>query len=183
MTRRKSLVQLANEHVPFPLAAQWAGVEVYDSPGERGVKTYCPFGEVEHPDGGLEPSLRVYQDHGWCFAETRYFTTCSLLADIWETSRTEAAEEALRRVNYRPASYAHLFEQADADPDPDMDALAQALVYWCEAHRPDWKQAQYSPVIASMLARCLGLLPLVKDAKDCDIWLSASKQAMQQVLS
>ena len=183
MIHPKSLTRLANEHVPFPLAARWAGIEVYDEPGERGIKTYCPFGEVEHPDGGLEPSLRVYIDHGWCFAESRYFTVVSLLSEIWETSRNEAAEEALRRVNYKPASYAHLFEQADKDPEPDQDALANALVIWCMSRRPDWKEAQYSPAIASMLARCFGLLPLVRDGNDCDVWLSTAKQAMQRVLT
>lgn len=181
--RAKSLTRLANEHVPFPLAASWVGVEVYDSPGERGVKTYCPFGSTEHPDGGLEPALRVYADHGWCFSETRYLSVVSLLAEAWEVSRDYAAAEALRRVNYRPVSYAQLFEEASADPEPDTDALAGALVTWCGAQRSDWKQAQYSPAIASMLSRCLGLLPLVRSSEDCVTWLTASKQAMQRVLT
>ena len=36
---------------------------------EHGLKIYCPFEEFAHADGGAEPALRVYPDHGWCFAE------------------------------------------------------------------------------------------------------------------
>lgn len=183
-TARSSLITLANAKVPFPLAARWAGIEVWDDPGPRGVKVYCPFGEVEHPDGGLEPAMRVYEDHGWCFAESRYFTVCSLLAEVWETERAEAAAEALRRVNYVPASYAHLFTEASKEPDPDTDALAAALVTWCESVAgADWPAASTAPVVARQLARCLGLLPLVRNRQDCDTWLTASKQAMQRVLT
>lgn len=181
----KSLAALANEKVPFPLAAQWAGIDVYDDvSAERGVKVYCPFGEVEHPDGGLEPAMRIYRDHGWCFAEGRYFTVVSLLAEVWQTSRAETAAEALRRIGYVPASYAHLFETAQRDPEPDTDALAGALVIWCEQRcQADWTTVQYLPDVARMLARCLGLLPLVKDEADCRTWLAVSKEAMQRVLT
>jgi hypothetical protein len=191
--RKRSIIALVNEKVPFPLAARWAGLEVYDdSPGERGIKTYCPFGVVEHPDGGAEPSLRVYADHGWCFAEGRYFSVVSLLAEVWQLDREDAAAEALKRAGYVPASYSHLFEQAGTEPPPDRDALAAALVTWCECWctverhygRPaQWKELQYHPAVSRQLSRCLGLLSLVQAAGDCDIWLSAAKKAMNKVLT
>lgn len=181
--RRKSVITLANEKVPFPQAAQWAGIDVWDdvSP-ERGAKVYCPFGEVEHPDGGLEPAMRVYQDHGWCFAEDRYFTVTSLLAEVWQVSRAEAAAGALQRIGYIPPSYDELYDAAVRDPEPDEGALATALITWCAGQRDDWSTVQYVPAVARMLSRCLGLLPLVHDEADCQVWLDASKQAMQRVL-
>lgn len=184
MARQRSLITLANEKVPFPVAAGWAGVEVYADPGERGIKTYCPFGAVEHPDGGDEPSLRVYADHGWCFAEDRYLTVVSLLAEVWQVTREDAAAEALQRHGYVPANYAQLFDAADRDPPPDKEALAGALTAWCERTCPDWhRQATDDPVVAHQLATCLGLLPLVHTAEDCETWLGACKQAMAKVLT
>lgn len=188
MARIKSLARLADEKVPFPLAARWAGVAVHEGSAERGIKTWCPFGAFEHPDGGAEPSFRVYPDHGWCFAEVRYFSVVTLLAAVWELDRQDAAAEALRRIGWVPVSYAHLFEQAARDPEPDADALAGALVTWCEAYcrdqggQPGWKALQYEPEVAGLLSRCLGLLPLVHTGEDCRTWLDASKRAMQQVL-
>lgn len=183
MTKKKSLVSLANVHVSFPMAARWAGIEVYDDASERGIKVYCPFGSVEHPDGGMDPAMRIYPDHGWCFAESRYFSPVSLLAEVWQESRNDAAAEALRRIGWKPASYAHLFREAAKPQPPDQDSLAAALLIWCESFRPDWKAAQYSPEVATMLARCLGLLSLVRDGEECKVWLAASKKAMQRVLS
>lgn len=177
------LVPLANSRVPFPLAAQWAGIEVHGEPGERGAKTYCPFGDVEHPDGGREPSLRVYSDHGWCFAESRYFTVVSLLAEVWQLDREDAAAEALRRYGWKPASYAHLFAEAAREPEPDRESLAGALVIFCERSCPSWPQVRHQPLVSRQLARCLGLLPLVKSAGDCDVWLGAAKEAMSRVLA
>lgn len=180
--RSKSLAALANARVPFVLAAQWAGIEVYGEPGERGIRAWCPFGPVEHPDGGSEAAMRVYSDHGWCFSESRYFSVTSLLAEVWQLEREDAAAEALRRFGYVPADYAHLFAQASAPPLPDRDELAAALVTWCEAQCRSWRQAAYHPGVSRQLSRCLGLLPLVVTGEDCETWLNAAKEAMQEVL-
>lgn len=176
------MVRLANQKVPFPTAARWVGMSVHEGSAERGIKTWCPFGAFEHPDGGTDPAFRVYPDHGWCFAEGRYFSVVSLLAAVWELDREDAAAEALRRIGYVPADYAHLFAEGTKPPEPDTDALAAALVTWCEARYGDWKALQYEPAVAVMLSRCLGLLPLVHDEDECRTWLDGCKQAMQQVL-
>jgi hypothetical protein len=174
----KGIIALANEKVPFAQAAAWAGIAVIGET-ERGLKVYCPFGSVEHPDGGLEPAMRVYPDHAWCFAESRYFSVVSLLAEVWQVTREEAAAEAMSRSGYKPADYAERFTAAgNREQEPDRDALAAALVTWCEAHVPSWKTAQYEMPVARALSRCLGLLPLVRDSADCETWLTAAKQAM-----
>jgi hypothetical protein len=180
---RPSLVAVANRHVPFPTACRWAGIEFYGEAQERGTKVYCPFGEFEHPDGGREPALRIYPDHGWCFAENRYFSPVSLLADVWRVSRDDAAAQALDKAGYVPADYAHLWEHAQRVPPPDRDALAQALTAFCEGVFPDWRRAQYDdPRVRTQLARCLGLLPLVETEEHCKVWLDACKRAMLQVM-
>lgn len=180
MTR--SVTATANEVIPFPLAARWAGIVVH-SVSERGTKVYCPFGEVEHPDGGTEPAMRIYPDHGWCFAEQRYFSVVSLLAEVWQLSYQDAAAEALRRYGWKPATYAHLWEQASGEEEPDHDALAQALLVWCEAVAPDWSQRQYDDRTARVLGRCLGLLPLVRTGDECRTWLEGCKRALAPYLT
>lgn len=183
----KSIVALANEKVPFATAVSWAGIQVFGST-ERGQKVYCPFGAVEHPDGGMEPAMRVYPDHAWCFAESKYFSVVSLLAEVWQVTREEAATEALTRSGYKPADYAERFATAGScEQEPDQDALAAALLIWCEAwcerYGARWRAVQYEEAVAAIRARCLGLLPLVYDLGDCDIWLAASKEAMARVMS
>lgn len=180
---KQSLVQVANSHVAFPTAARWAGIQFFGEGRERGVKVRCPFGDVEHPDGGRDPALRIYPDHGWCFACQKYYTPVSLLAEVWQVSREDAAVEALRRVGYVPANYAHLWENANRDPEPDRQSLGRALTTWCAANSGGWTKAQYDPAVAQRLSQCLGLLPLVRTEKDCRTWLAACKRAMGPFLS
>lgn len=144
---------------------------------------HCPLGALEHPDGGAEPAFRVYPDHGWCFACQRYFSPVSLLAVAWELDREDAAAEALRRYGWKPASYAHLWEEAQREPLPDREALAGALTAWCASQCADWRQRQYDQLVSGQLARCLSLLPLVRTRDDCGIWLEACKKAMAHYLS
>ena len=181
--RRKSIVRLANEKVPFPLAARWAGIEVPYEPGERGLKTWCPYGATEHPDGGAEPAMRVYPENGFCFAENRYFTVVSLLAETWQVSREQAAEAALGRIGWKSQDYRERAALTAVSQEPDEDALAQALADWCEASFPGWRQLQYDPRVSRVRARLLGLLPLVRTAGDCETWLSAAKETMASVLT
>jgi hypothetical protein len=177
LTRRESLASAADRLVPFPTAARLAGVDV----GGR-AKVHCLFW-AEHDDGGREPALRVYDDHGYCFAEQKYFSVTGLLSLAWEVSREDAGARALREIGWRPVSYSHLWDTADRPPEPDRDALRAALHVWCAGRCPDWEQRQFDPAAADRLARCLGLLRLVSTAEDCTKWLAACKQAMAPYLS
>lgn len=177
MPQPESLAEIADRVVPFPAAARWAGVDA----GGR-AKAHCPFGII-HDDGGAEQSFRVYEDHGYCFAGCGYFTATRLLAEAWEVTREDAAAEALRRAGWRPASYAHLWASVTRERPPDRDALRAALTVWCSARCPDWDRRQYDQRTADKLARCYGLLPLVKTREDCVRWLEACKAAMAPYLS
>ncbi len=175
--RKQSLVTLANEAVSFSQAAVWSGI----TPGGR-AKVRCPFGH-EHDDGGTEPALRVYDTHGFCFAEQKRFTAVSLLAAVWEVDPEDAAAEALRRAGVKPADYAHLWEQVQQCTAPDRDAMEQALKLWCRMSFPGWSECQYEPLVSEKLSRCLGLLHLCHSELDCRTWLKAAKSIMRTCLS
>jgi hypothetical protein len=177
VSRKQSLTEAAGEVIPMPLAASWAGIGT----GGR-AKAYCPFG-FDHPDGGTEPALRVYRDHAWCFSCQLYFTVSSLLAAVWELPEEDAAAEALRRHGWKPADYAHLWEEASRPPAPDREALAKALETWCRAACPDWEERQYDDVVAEKTARLRGLLHLVTTEFECRTWLQACKTILRPYLS
>lgn len=174
--RPESLVSVANRVVPFRTAAGWAGMRAH-----AGNKTWCPFPR-EHDDDGREQAFRVYEDHGYCFAEQKYFTVVGLLAVYWEVTREDAAARALRDVGWRPARYADLWAQSTREPEPDREALRGALGVWCSAQCPDWERRQLDSVVALRLARCNGLLPLVHTQADCEKWLARCKLAMAPYL-
>jgi hypothetical protein len=173
--RKRSLYAVANERVSFDTAMAWAGA---GSTGarERGMKVTCP-------SCGEQGALRVYPDHGWCFGEQQYFSPVGLLAEVWDMDREEAAIKALDRIGYVPASYAHLWDEAQRECEPALDDLSAALRTWCEASCPDWRARQYDDAVARALSRCLGLLPAVRTEADCRKWLTVSKTVMGRVLS
>jgi hypothetical protein len=174
MARQRSLVAIANAKISFPRAAQW--VRVGGAVRERGMKTACPScGEAD--------ALRVYPDHGYCFAEQSYFSPVGLLAEVWEMDHESTAIRALDKIGYVPAGYAHLWDEAQREPVPALDELAAALRIWCERTCPDWRKRQYEEAVALRLSRCLGLLRLVRTRDDCRQWLNGCKAVMGKALS
>lgn len=151
-------------------------------PGDRGSVTWCPFG-ASHADQGREKAFRVYYDHGFCFAEWKYFTPVTLLSLAWDMPREEAAGEALKKVGWVPADYAHLWEETLQEPEPDREALAAALAEFCRGKCREWRSVQYDQAASAKLAQCLALLPSVKTADDCARWMGACQQVMIPFLS
>jgi hypothetical protein len=176
-------VALANRIVPFPLAARLAGMENVPEPRLSGSRAYCPFGEFSHPDSGVEKALRVYPDHGYCFAESLYLSPVRIYAMMNELPEDESAAQLLDHVGYHPGSWQQRWEQA-ASPkaEPDRDALSAALQVWLGTQCPGWGNLQYDSRVSSVLAACLGLLPRVNTEEDCGIWLARSKQTMTDII-
>jgi predicted RNA-binding Zn-ribbon protein involved in translation (DUF1610 family) len=170
--RPPTLTDIANERVPFSLAASWLGIETR----ERGVKADCPL-------CGSAKAMRMYEDHGWCNSCRTYLSAVGLLAESWKLDRDDAAYRALDRIGYRPMEFGHLWEEASAEPEPAREELADALRVWCGANCPDWDSLQFDPEVAGMLARLLGILPKVRTRQQCAKWLAAGKTAMGRVLS
>ena len=175
VARKKTLYAIANERITFDTAMAWAG-EGTAGTRERGMKTTCPA-------CGEQGALRVYPDHGYCFAEQAYLSPVSLLAGKWEMDNDSAAIKVLDRLGYVPAGYAHLWERAGRAPEPARGDLETALSLWCESNCPDWARRQYEPEAARARARCLGLLAKVRTEEDCRKWLAVSKTVMGRVLS
>ena len=171
--RPKPITVVAGERVSFDLAMRWAGNDTGARP--RGMKTACPL-------CGEAGAFRVYPDHGYCYAEQRYLGTVSLLAAKWELSREDAAHKALEKIGYIPADLAHLWADAERRPEPAREDLADALRIWCDARAADWRARQFDPPVAGALARCLGLLPRVRTAEDCERWLAVCKRVMGKAL-
>lgn len=179
----QSPVAAANRAVPFALACAWAGLDVPGDVASGGYKTYCPFGEIAHDDGGAEPAFRVYTDHGYCFACAESFSPVKLCALAWDLTAEEAAREMLERAGVADPDYReHWKRLVDWSQRPDVDSLARTLRTYCAAVCPQWRVRQYDRPVADKLAACLRLLGMVRTEEDCRTWLAGCKQAMAQVL-
>ena len=172
LRRPLSPVAEANRRIPFDTAMSWAAKAV--GTRSRGVKGTCPL-------CGSDGGLRVYPDHGYCFSERRPISVVTLLAEVWDMEREDAARKALADYGYAPVTLAHLWEHAQREPAVARAELAEALAIWCEANIADWKTRQYDPVISRKRAACLALLPRVQTAQDCETWLARCKEAMARV--
>jgi hypothetical protein len=176
-------VSLANQIVSFPHAAYLAGLQDVPEPRVSGSRAFCPFGEFSHPDGGREKALRVYHDHGFCFAEWLYLSPVRIYALMHDLGEEAAAGQLLAAAGYSPGSWEERWDELVAVTiTPDWAALAQALRVWLETQFSSWGNLQYDPFVSSVLARCLGLLAKVQTEADCETWLSQSKRVMGQTV-
>ena len=176
-----SLIRIANERVPMPVACRAAGLSVPDVYRDSGTKCYCPWGEMSHSDGGKEKAFRVWPDHAWCFACRKWLGPVSLYAQLCEVTYEQAAIRLLDLIGYRPVSVAHLWGEAVRETPPDTGALQAALRNYCVSVAP--LEALTLPVPAAYLARCNGYLTQVKDEKTAEQWLELAKTVMRTVLT
>lgn len=181
----ESAVRLANKKVPIEVACRLAGTDI---PGlidrTRSLKVRCPFGEIYHDDGGVDPALRVYPlpNNAWCFACGEFFTPVKICAMAWDVQPEDAALQLLERIGYKPATYAHHWQAVTTPVPPDGFALAQALRFACDGLVTDWSARQQEPVVAEFMAKCLGLIPSITNQEEADMWLSTTRQVMEGVL-
>jgi len=182
MTRLVSAIPVANK-IPFATACRYAGMEDVPVPKATGSRAFCPFGELSHPDEGKERALRVYHDHGYCFAESLYLSPVRIFALMHDLDEETAATELLVLDGHQPVSYDQLWDNVVSwTPSPDLGDLASALRTWLSRTYPDWNNIQYDPFVADALARCLGLISHVRTEHDAGSWLQMSKTVMSQYL-
>jgi hypothetical protein len=180
-----TLPQLADAHVGIAQALVWAGASnVPESPeGRPSGKFHCPFELTEHDDQGAEAAMRWYADSNsaYCFACQAYYRPVSLLAAAWEMDPDDAAAEALRRVRYKPATYAHLWASVSRDPAAEVDTMALAKAFKVYAFRvvPGWGELQYEDDVAEFVGRCLRLLGrAVSTPAQGELWLRRCKASL-----
>lgn len=180
---RDDNISIANSHMTITAACREAGVDIPDF-GASSIKTYCPFGEVMHNDGGTSKAFRVYPDTNtaYCFAGCGRYTPVTLLAASKDISPEEAAEMILERVGYVQPSYEDRWKALMGSVGVDREGLAEALRVACSAMTPKWELAQFEDRVADTFRKCADILPRIHDEDAARTWLTKSKQVMFHVL-
>jgi len=178
------LIDLANSRLSIVQACNMLDVSVGDFT-YGSVKTYCPFGQIWHQDGGSTKAFRVYAatNSCYCFAGCGMFTPVSLLAKAKDMTNEESAEWILNFTGYVPQDFHSQWDALMSTPAPvDRDSLTEALKMACSGMDPQWEDRQFEPRIAMKFTACLALLPKVQSAEDATTWLSVTKTAMRRAL-
>ncbi len=188
-TNRRSPIGLANEQIAITFACQLIGMDIPDDIGYgRSMKVRCPFGDLYHRDGGVDPSFRIYPDgnSAHCFNCSQSYSPVWLVATAWGITARQAAVELLERAGVTPpVDLADAWQRAaDRRTTPNITLLAEALKTFCARVATeagvDWEDAQFTPSVAGVLSRCLGLLDHVTDDTGATQWLVACKTIMRR---
>lgn len=176
-----SPVAIANREVSISTACRLIDMSV-----DGYAKTWCPFGDVTHADGGYDRAFRIYEDtnSAYCFACGEAFRPVSLIARARDISTDEAAAVLLEHIGYVPVD---VDDRLDAllreEEEPvDQESLASALGVFCSRIAPDWKHLQFDDSVATPYRQCLEVLSLVSTPKDAETWLTAAKMKMTRTL-
>jgi hypothetical protein len=187
MAAKKSLTTIANEQVSILEVCRQIQMDIPDEiVFGRSAKVFCPFGDINHPNGNDEAAFRIYPDSNsaWCFVEQKYFSPVGLYAEALEIPWAEAAERLLELVGWReqPATLAEPLVLR-TERRPDQASLAEALAHWCarfcRSKELDWNLIQFEPTVMNIYGRCLDLLSRVHSSDDVSSWLRVSKQVME----
>lgn len=149
------------------------------------AKTYCPFGQVLHTDGGRSRAFKVYPETNtaYCFACQKVYDPVSLIATERDISYRAAAELILEMKAYVAPDYLTRWDALTKETvDVDHEALQDALKLACSRMVSDWATRQFEDRVASKLSQCLALARKVKNDEDGRKWLDMTKQAMRQAL-
>ena len=181
----KDRIRIANESMSITQACRFIGMEVGDF-DIHSVKTYCPFGEMLHDDGGRSKAFRVYSatNSAWCFACGVYYTPVKLVASDRDIPEIAAAEIILEETGYVAPDYLSRWEAVVAPQELiDADGLANALKLACARMCPDWEERQFDEDIAIILRKCLAPISKVSTEEEAREWLKTTKIVMQRALS
>lgn len=182
------LVALANEQVSIMEVCRQIGLEVPDEVvlGRASLKLFCPFGDIEHKDGGYESSFRIYADTNtaYCFSCQKLFTPVFLYSMAKGIRQQESAVQLLELIGYQepPLDFTKDLFRAIEKP-PDCDSLREALQLYCRRISPDWEVRQFDSKVAFVFSKCLNLLTKVKTESDAILWLDSTKVVMQKYLT
>lgn len=176
-----SPVAIANREVSITVACRLVDMNV-----DGYAKTWCPFGDVTHADGGYDRAFRIYEDtnSAYCFACAEAYRPVSLIARARDISADEAAAVLLEHIGYVPENVDDRLDillQEEEQPI-DQESLASALSVFCSRIAPNWKHMQFDDAVATPYRKCLELLSLVSSPTDAETWLAAAKKKMTATL-
>jgi len=143
--RQRNVIAQARAQVPIVAVLRELGVEI-DAAPEEGVnrRVYCPFGELNHEDGGRERQMRVYVDNSaWCFECNQRYDPVSLIAINESCHYSDAATRLLDRMGGAPDSTVSVMPSVRA-------GVVAALGVWADAHGVDRTAARYGDVLRSL---------------------------------
>lgn len=187
MAEAPSTIDIANEITSIYDACELVGVEDLYDRGSSTMKTYCPFGDVSHLDGGDSKSFRVYSETNtaYCFACSKSYSPVSLIATARDISLIDAAEALLIHANYVPEDVDSQIQALLDEGERifvNTDDLAEALKLHCAVIDGAWAERQFEPAVARKLSMCLALLDKVHTREDSKKWLDITKTAMTSIL-
>lgn len=178
-----SLIDEADKRVSIVKVCRMIGMHV--SEGWHGKMT-CPFGDVNHSDGGIQKSFRIYQEtnSAYCFSCRIYFTPVRLYAEAKELRRMDAALVLLEAVGWKPVSQAQRWADllSSTEEHIDLSMLGLALRTYCARVCSEWDELQLNPEVAELLSRCLALLDRVHTSEEAEQWLDTCKTVMDSKL-
>lgn len=177
----ESPIKLANELMTIEEACAEVGMGNVSGM----AKTYCPFGDVFHADGGRSRAFKVYPESNsaYCFACSKRYDPVSLIATDRDLQYRAAAELILEMKAYVSPDYETRWDALTKEVVlVDHEALQDALKIACARMVPDWATRQYEDRVANKLTLCLTVARKVKTEDDGRKWLDMSKQAMRQAL-
>lgn len=178
-------VNIANESMTIIEACQFIGMAI----GEfaiQSIKTYCPFGEMLHEDGGRSKAFRVYpgSNSAYCFACGAYYTPVKLIAVDRDIPEPTAAELILEEKGYVAPDYLSRWDAlATPKETVDADGLANALKLACARMCPDWDDRQFDEDISDILRKCLAPIVKVTTEEEARTWLDTTKAVMKRALA
>jgi len=146
-------------------------------------KLQCPYVGLFHNN---PKTLRIYPEtnSAWCFSCREYMTPVSLIMAFKGLDESDACQWVKERVGYQPPDPEQVWESLVSEGGLELDTsyLAEALKVACSRMSTSWREEQFNDEVSRKLSQCLSLLPRVRTEEDADIWLSASKRAMANVL-
>lgn len=183
-------VTRANELVRISFVCDRLGMRLpnlFDM-GTGSIKTYCPFGDVNHADGGASRAFRIYpaSNSAYCFEESEYYSPVKLWAIHRGVDFRSAARDLLILVGDRDTRdldkrWSDL--QSYRSPSGSPGELREALQVFCGVAIPSWSSLQFYDPWSSRLSGCLELLPFVHTEEDARLWLYRCKAFMVSSLA
>ena len=148
-------------------------------------KMRCCFGDFNHSDGGIEASFRIYVEtnSAYCFACRKFFTPVYLYAQAKDKRLSQAAQDLLELIGWKPVSQAQRWAESVApEVAVDLSMLSLALRTYCARICKEWEDYQLIPEVAELFSRCLALLDRVRTPEEADQWLNTCKLVMSKKL-